>query len=134
MAHGLDVVAVEVVHVGAVVVLVVLGPHARRAVVAPARGQRSRVERVDRGAVSAREGDVDRRGRLPRPDPEVLVALGPEARGRSLDLQNSRAEGLQRVRVEALARVVVADGQRQVVDERATRRPVQLRAPSDPGS
>src|SRR6266511_1133786 len=60
VADRLDVVAVRIVRVGAVVMLVVLRPEPRLAVVLAARGQRRRVERVDGGAVWARERDVRR--------------------------------------------------------------------------
>src|SRR6266511_1104028 len=60
VADRLDVVAVRIVRVGAVVMLVVLRPEPRLAVVLSARGQRRRMERVDGGAVWARERDVRR--------------------------------------------------------------------------
>ena len=54
---GLDVVAVGVEHEGAVVAGVVLGPLARRAVVAVARAGRGAVERLD-GRVGRRAGNA----------------------------------------------------------------------------
>ena len=59
VADGLDVVAVGVEHVGAVVVRVVDLAHAGGAVVGAAGLERGGVEGVDGGAVGRLEGDVD---------------------------------------------------------------------------
>ena len=69
VADGLDVVAVGVEHVGAVVVGVVDLADPGRAVVGPAGGERGGVERVDGRAIGGRERDVHVRGgcgRVPR--------------------------------------------------------------------
>ena len=47
MADGLDVVTIRVKHEGAVVVWMVVGTQARRAVIAASRGKCSRMERID---------------------------------------------------------------------------------------
>ena len=59
MVDRLDVVAVGVEHVGAVVACVVLGPRPRSAVVAPARLQRRGVETVHGLPAGSGEGDMD---------------------------------------------------------------------------
>src|SRR2546425_12768412 len=72
MTHDLDVMAVRIEHERAVVIFVVMRPQSRRPVVAPARGHRRLVERVDLFPVLRAEGDVDRRGIWLSPaEPEV---------------------------------------------------------------
>jgi hypothetical protein len=55
----LDVVAIRVEHVGAVVACVILGPQPRRAVIAPSRLQRSGVEAVHGLPAGSGKGDVE---------------------------------------------------------------------------
>jgi hypothetical protein len=59
VVDGLDVVAIGVEHVGAVVAFVVLGPRPGRTVVAPTRFQRRGVETVHGLPGGSGEGDVD---------------------------------------------------------------------------
>ena len=59
MVDGLDIVAVGVEHVGAVVAFVVLGPQPRRAVIAPSCLQRRGVETVHGLPAGSGEGDVE---------------------------------------------------------------------------
>ena len=90
MADGFDVVAVVVEHKCAVVLLVIVRPHARGAVVGSAGGEAGRVECVDGLAVACPEGNVGRRAGLvaARVDPEVGAAL---VRGVADDLVVSQA-------------------------------------------
>src|ERR1700746_449475 len=76
MADGLDIVAVGVADEGAVIVLVIMRPQARRAVVAPTRRDRRLVEGIDGGAVLGMESDMGRgSGRLAGSDPEVRAGV-----------------------------------------------------------
>ena len=84
MADRLDVVSVGVEHVGRVVVRVVLGPNARRAVVAPSRVEGRRVEGVDRRTVVALESDVGAADGVATADPEVETARVREVGERAL--------------------------------------------------
>jgi hypothetical protein len=59
VVDGLDVVAIRVERVGAVVAFVVLGPQPRRAVIAPSRLQRRGVEMVHGLTAGSGEGDVE---------------------------------------------------------------------------
>ena len=124
MADGLDVVAVRVVHEGAIVSRVVMGPDARGAIADAAGGERGRVERADLGACRDAERDMDRRpvGRA-RVDPEVGLGRRPESghRHRAGDLgaelhQLRVADGGQRRFVERLAGGEVADVDAGVID------------------
>src|SRR5690349_10935608 len=58
MADGLDVVPVRVEDEGAVIVLMVMWPDARSAIVAPTRRYRRLVEGIDSRAVLGTEGDM----------------------------------------------------------------------------
>ena len=79
MAHGLDVVAVRIEDEGAVIVLVVVGPRTRRAVVAAARPDRGAVERIDLGVGLRREGDMSSAlGLRASADPEERLSVDPE--------------------------------------------------------
>src|SRR4051812_40821760 len=72
---GFDVVAVGIQDERAVIVRVVVLPYARFAVVGSARGDRSRVERVDRRTVAACECDMGPGAdRLTLRDPERRLA------------------------------------------------------------
>src|SRR5215218_10847195 len=59
VVDGLDVVAIGVEHVGAVVAFVVLGSQPRRAVIAPSRLQRRDVETVHGLPAGSGERDVE---------------------------------------------------------------------------
>jgi hypothetical protein len=59
VVDGLDVVAIGVEHVGAVVAFVVLGPHPRPAIIVSSRFQRRGVETVHGLPGGSGEGDVD---------------------------------------------------------------------------
>jgi hypothetical protein len=71
VADGFDVVAVGIEDEGAMVVLVVLGPYPRSAVVAAAGGASGSVECVDQRAVVGAECDLGGRRRRCLRDPEV---------------------------------------------------------------
>ena len=78
MADRFDVVPIRVQHEGAIVIRVVMQARTRRAIVAPAGGQGSMIERVDLGAGLHAEGHVQRRvvhrpGRGRAGDPEVRL-------------------------------------------------------------
>ena len=80
MAHGLDVVAIGVEHERAIVVGVVVRTHARRAVVAAARGDRRAIERIDVRPRLGMKRDVDLRAfEYARADPEIGLSVGAEA-------------------------------------------------------
>ena len=59
MTDGLDIVAVGIEHEGSVVIGVVVGTQAGRAVVLAARSDRRAVEGIDRCAGERSESDVD---------------------------------------------------------------------------
>ena len=77
MADGFDIVAVGVDDESAVVVGVIVQSQARRTVVARARGQRGRMERVDGGAIGRGEGQMQAmaRGLAARAYPEIRLAV-----------------------------------------------------------
>jgi hypothetical protein len=119
VADGLDVVAVRVEHVGAVVVRVVDLAHAGAAVVRPARRQRGGVERVHGGSVRDGKRDVYAGVRRPAPggDPEERLAVAAEAADPGERLhQQLEAQRRQRLRVEGLAALVVGDVDSQMVE------------------
>src|SRR5439155_15371536 len=119
----LDVVAVGVEHVGAVVAGVILGPLAGRAVVPVARRQRDAVELVHRAGVRCREREVDVLCQRPRGRPvgrrrrerergDAAAKVGP------LVLTQPQPEpehGRDRL-VERDRSVHIADAQPEVVD------------------
>src|SRR5262245_39816826 len=73
VAHGLDIVAVEIEHEGAVVIGMVMRAKARFAVVLPSRGDGRMIEGIDRRAGSRDEGHMD----VPA---ETLALADPEGR------------------------------------------------------
>src|SRR4051812_36656867 len=109
VVHGLDVVAVGVADVGAVVAGVVLRPQPGRPVVLAAGADRGRVEGVDRVVVGRGEGDVDAGGRLALAEPEERLAITAEAPDAALELQHQLdLERRQCRQVEVLAAQVLA--------------------------
>ena len=79
-AHGLDVVAVGVEDEGAVIIWMVVGPRAGRAIVPSAGGQRRTMEGVDFGARGRGEGDMRSAfGLRARADPEERLVVLAEA-------------------------------------------------------
>ena len=127
MEDGLDVVAVRVQHVGGVVAVAVLGARSRRAVVAAAGVERRRVEGVDGLAAVAFERDVRAAGGAALMDPEVVAAVGAEARRAvvGVDVRDLlHSERPKRARIELDALVEVPDSDAEVVDDsRAFRHP-----------
>src|SRR5690606_25378999 len=75
VADRFDVVAVGVQHEGAVVIGMIMGPQARCAVVAAARGKSFAMEGIDQCARGNRERDMRAAGPLAVADPEVRFAL-----------------------------------------------------------
>src|SRR5215211_392007 len=116
MADGLDIVAVEIDHVRAVVVQVVARPRPWRAVVGPARGERRRVEGVHRRPVRCCKGEVERCAWAAGLDEEIDAARRSPT-DCALDLDFLDPEGRERLPVKMLARLEVADRKREVVDE-----------------
>src|SRR5688500_6105217 len=81
MAHRIDIVAVEVGDECAVVVGVIVGAQARRAVVAASRGKTGGVEGVHLGAAVGNEGDMGmrRNSASVAADPETGLTVASEA-------------------------------------------------------
>src|SRR5215510_3703396 len=125
VADRLDVVAVGIEHESAVVVGVIVRPQPRRAVVLATGGERRAMEGVDRGAVLGGDGDVEDASQTSfAADPEIGLAVGPEARRRRLALgmlaadlhDQAVAERRQCFQIERLRALVVGDGKADVVD------------------
>jgi hypothetical protein len=116
VAHRLDVVAVGVEHERTVVARVVDLAHARRAVVAAARGHRGVVERADVAAALGAERDVDLVGGFADADPEVGLARNAEP-GELFHLHDQGvSEGRERLGVERHTRVEVCDQNTDVIE------------------
>src|SRR4029453_2759390 len=107
-ADGLNVVAIRVNDIPAVIVGVVARTKTRRAVVTAARGQSSGVERIDGRAVRCGKGKVQRRCGLALPNEEVHTPGWAEAH-RSLDFGRLDVERSERGLVEPPARRHVPD-------------------------
>jgi hypothetical protein len=94
---SLDVVAVRVQHVGAVVSSVVLGPRTRCAVIAPSRLQRRGVEGVDRLPAGGGEGEVDPGdgplARVQDEPPALPASEGQETVALELKAEAQRSQG-----------------------------------------
>src|SRR5215813_4651851 len=85
VADRLDIMAVRIEHKGAVVIRMILRPHAGRAIVLGAGGNRSAIEFVDCSSVLS--GDSDMHGVVEAAlatDPEVRFAIDAEARRRTI--------------------------------------------------
>src|SRR4029077_4496746 len=85
VANGLDVVTIRIKHKSAVVIRVVLGPQAGRAIVLGAGRNRCAIERVDCGPALPCDSNVH--GAVEpalAPHPEVRFAVDAEARGRTI--------------------------------------------------
>jgi len=112
----LDVVAVEIHYVRAVVVGVVPRPEPGCAVVRPPGVECRRVESIDRCPIWRSERQVQGCSRLALSDEEVNAARRPPADA-SFKLDFLDAERRERLPVEASARLGVPNRNRQVVDE-----------------
>ncbi|HUP02065.1 MAG TPA: hypothetical protein VM737_11160 [Gemmatimonadota bacterium] len=118
MADSLDVVAVGIEHVRAVVVLVVLGADPGWPVVRPARRESGLVERVHGPAIGRAEGEMGGRARVaPLGEPEVE----PPLRRAEADVPAARhpdrvAERCQGLLVESPGPGEVADLEPDVVE------------------
>src|SRR5262249_26793660 len=90
-AYGLDVIAVRITDVRAVIVLVVLRKEPRTVQRLGPQTDRGRMKGIDAGPVGGSERDVGlAAGRGDRrPDPEFRAALAPEPE-RAVDLQHQR--------------------------------------------
>ncbi len=117
MVYGLDVVAVGVEDVRRVVPRVI-GPLARRAVVAASGSDRGLVEAVDRPAIGSLEREVEIGRRRSVGADEELVGGEPAV---ALP-EDAEPERLERTRVEALARFEIPHPQMDVVEEPACMR------------
>ena len=123
VADRLDVVSVGVEDEGAVIVGVIVGPEAGRAVVPSSRGERGAVKRLDLGARFCGEGDMRPAFRpLPRPDPEegpvraeTGVRLGAGLGRRDLH-DEAEPERLQRGLIERFRAVHVGDREPDMVE------------------
>src|SRR3954447_14038932 len=119
--HRLDVVAVGIAYVGAVVAGVVVQAQAGLAVVLATRADRGRVELVHCSGVRRRERDVNGGGRLTLTDPQPRLSAAREAADAALELppelEAERSEGRE---VEVVAAPVVAHLECDVVDHLAS--------------
>jgi hypothetical protein len=116
VADGLNVVAVRVNDIAAVVVGVVLRAKTRRAVVTAACGEGRGVERIDGRAVWRGKRDVHGCRGVAARDEEVNTPWRAEAD--SLDLGDLDSEWRERGLVELPARCHVTDGDGEMVNER----------------
>jgi hypothetical protein len=116
VADSLNVVAVRVQYIAAVVVGVVPGTKTRRTVVAGTRGESRRVERIDGRTIWRTERNVHRRRGLTFRDEEVNAPRRTEAH--SFYLGHFDSKRSERGLIEAPARFDITDGDREVVDER----------------
>jgi topoisomerase IA-like protein len=124
MTHGLDVVAVRIEDEGAVIVLVVVGPRTRRAIVAAARLHRGAVERIDLGARLRSEGDMrSALGLRASADPEERLSIGAETGARITACflrrdfhHHAEAERLQRAQIEGFRPTDVANRNADVIN------------------
>src|SRR4051794_6338034 len=80
VTDGFDIVPIGIEHEGAIIIGMIMRPESRRAMIAPARFRRRRVEGVDQRTSLDGEGDM---GPLPDPlvvaDPEIGLAVRAEA-------------------------------------------------------
>src|SRR5262245_11118761 len=121
MTDSLEVVAVRIERIGAVVRLVVLRPQTRSAVVLAAGGERRLVEGIDGRSIGALDRDVRRaRRRAPSRDPHVRL-IGMAVADRLAEVGDLHvAERRQGTLVEALGSLEVADADSDVVDHGST--------------
>src|SRR5262249_24724863 len=126
---GLDVVAVRIEDVRAVVAGVVHGPLARRSVVPVAGPESDPVELVHGHVVRGGKGDVHVLGWIRTGDERARAALTAESGPVRLVLPEWDAEDRCDGLVEALRGSTVADGEPEVVDDAAVlpRHPAVLR-------
>src|SRR4051812_26058673 len=118
MTDRLDVVSIGVEYESAIVVRVVVRAYAGLAVVAPAGGNRSRIERIDFLAVCRGECDVGfLRTRAARTDPELRLAILSEAGGTGKLHDHADTEGLQRTLVEGFGCVEVRYRYAEMVED-----------------
>src|ERR1700684_2848777 len=117
VADGLDVVAVRIEHEGAVIILMVVGPWARPAIVLAACRDRCRVKSIDGGASARGEANVRACLRAwARSNPEKglwLDAIAAEAL--ILGIEPRYPQGTQRAIVELPRPLDVADAKRDVI-------------------
>src|SRR5664279_2341911 len=117
VAARLDVVTIGIADEAAVVMLVILGPCARRAVVGAAGRDRRGVEVAHDLATTRTERDVDLIVRLARAvDPEVCFVVRAEARYAGKVCEERVAERGECFGVERDALVEIADPNASVID------------------
>src|SRR5215216_3628608 len=127
MTHRLDIVSVGIEHEGAVVILVIMRPQPRRAIVLAAGPEPCRVELIDEVACLGQKSDMDVAAEaLTRADPEIRPLILPESEIRLAvrlfcrDVVNQHdAERRQRLLVELARSLEIADGKPHVIQHDA---------------